>query len=152
MQKTSGNVFLVYIGERIFHIFPKMNSIIGGFSPIPFRIFLNYVTILNSSPMQHLRLCYLRQKVGNDWKLLTVLTQNFVLNVTGFQYLTLKRTDKFRLRQQSIPSSIHKFTFERHLVFLLLPLNICHTLFYCYYCSVRTNICWLSLRNYSFRK
>ena len=68
---------------------------------IPFRIFVHHVTILNSSFMQHLRWSSLCQKIGNGWKLLlTVVTENFVLNETGLLNLTLKLIDKF------IPSGI----------------------------------------------
>ena len=39
-------------------------------------------------------------KKGNDWKLLlTAATSRFVLNVTGLLDPTLKRIDKFWLRQ-----------------------------------------------------
>ena len=54
--------------------------------------------------MQHLRWNSLCQKIGNGWKLLlTVVTQNFVLNETGLLNLTLKLIDKF------IPSGIQMF-------------------------------------------
>ena len=35
-------------------------------------------------------------------------------------------------------------------MFLLLTLNTFLIWFYCYYCWIQTNKCWLSLRNYSF--
>ena len=50
--------------------------------------------------MQHLRWSSLRQKNVNNWEqLLTVVTDSFVLNVTGLPDLILKCIDKFRLRQ-----------------------------------------------------
>ena len=33
---------------------------------------------------------------------------------------------------------------------LLLTLNICRIWFYCYYCLIRTNKCWLSLKKFFF--
>ena len=55
-------------------------------------IFVDHVTIFNSSPVQHLRWSSLSQKIGNDWKLLLAV-------VTRLLDLTLKYIDKFRLRQ-----------------------------------------------------
>ena len=50
---------------------------------IPFRIFVNHVTIFSSSPMQQAR-CSLWQEISNSWKvLLTVVTKSFVVNMTG---------------------------------------------------------------------
>ena len=46
MQKTSVSIFLGYLGERIFHIFPRLHSIMGS-APIPF---LWIVTICNLNP------------------------------------------------------------------------------------------------------
>ena len=49
-------------------------------------------------------------KMRNGWKLLlTVVTKSFVLNVTGFPDVTLKRIYKFRLRKKSISSGFNKF-------------------------------------------
>ena len=46
--------------------------------------FVDHVTIFSSSPMQHLRRSFVT-KIGNSWKLLlTVVTESFILNVTGF--------------------------------------------------------------------
>ena len=48
---------------------------------------------------------FLVTKNGNSWELLlTVFTESFVLHVTGLLNPTLKCWDKFRLRQESIPS------------------------------------------------
>ena len=45
--------------------------------------FVDHVTIFSSRPMQHLRRSFVT-KMGNSWKLLlTVVTESFVLNVTG---------------------------------------------------------------------
>ena len=105
---------------------------------------MDHVTIFNSRPMPHQRWSFLWQKIGNGWKLLAVVTKSFVLNVTGLLDPTLKSIDKMRLRQLSIPSAIYIFkvskkqtrttcqiyskvvikTSERHLVLLLLTLNI----------------------------
>ena len=82
MQKTYGNIFLGYPGGRVFHILPRLPSIMrcvcvcvcGGVAPNTFRIFVNHVTIFNSSPLHHLRWSSLQQKIINNWKLLlTVL-------------------------------------------------------------------------------
>ena len=87
-------------------------------------------------------------KNGNSWELLlTVVTDSFTLNVTRCLDPTLKYIDNFRIRQQSIPSSIYMFkvsknrttcqiyskltikTLEQCLVLPLLTLNTFHTLF-----------------------
>ena len=72
MQNTSGNVFLGHQGRRVFHIFPRLHSIIGvGMWPqILYKIFVNHVTIFNSSPVQYLRWSSFWQKIGHGWKLL----------------------------------------------------------------------------------
>ena len=62
MQNTSGNEFLGPLVEIVFHIFPILHWIMkrrgrmgGRGCPIPFRIFVDHVTIFNLSPMQHLK-------------------------------------------------------------------------------------------------
>ena len=51
MGKTSGNRFLEQLGERVFHIFPKLHPI-RGVTPAPLIQFsLDHVTIISSSPM-----------------------------------------------------------------------------------------------------
>ena len=81
MWKTTENVFLVDLGEKIFHIFQRLHSIMVV-PPILFRIFMDHVTILSSRPMEHLRRSFVTN-IGNSWKLLlTVVTVSFVLNVT----------------------------------------------------------------------
>ena len=80
----------------------------GVWPLIPF--FEDHVTIFNSSPMQHLGWSFLWQKIGNGWKLLlTVSIVSFVLNVTQLLDPTLECIDKFRFRQQSVPSIIYMF-------------------------------------------
>ena len=128
---------------------------------IPFRIFVDYVTIFNSSPMQHLRWSSFWQK-SNDWKLLlTFVTENFIINIAGLLDLTLKCINKFTLFNVSkkdtrtvcqIYSKLTVETPERHLVLLLLTLNIFCALFYHWYCWIWTNKCHLGLRNGSFRQ
>ena len=67
MQKTTGNVFLGHQGGWVFHIFPKLHSIIKlGCPLIHLRIFVDHVTLFNLSPMQHLRWSSLWQK-KNSW-------------------------------------------------------------------------------------
>ena len=111
----------------------------------PFRISVDHVTIFNSSPMQLLR--------WSSW-LETAVDCCYIelrFNMTGLLDPTLKCIDKFRLRQGSIPSAIYMFkvskkhtrttcqiysklvikTPQRHLVLLLLTLNIFRTLFCC---------------------
>ena len=58
-----------------FSYFSKLHSIMGGAFSIPLKIFVGYVTIFNSSPIQHLRWSSLWQKISNVWKpLLTIVT------------------------------------------------------------------------------
>ena len=97
-----------------FAYFPKAALDHGWCHPIPFRIFVDYVTMSNWNPMQYLRCSFLWQKIRNSWKLLlTVVKENFTLNVTGLIYPTLKHKDKFRLRQLSIPSGIYMFKLSK---------------------------------------
>ena len=84
MWKASEDVFLGYLREWVFHIFPKMQSIMGV-SQIPFKIFVD-VTIFKMA------------KNGGNWELLLTVTEKFVLNVTGLLGPSLNRIDKFRLR------------------------------------------------------
>ena len=65
--KASGNVFLGHLGGWVFHIFPRLHSIMyvcvcvnvcvegGRWSLILFRVLVDHITIFNSSSMQHLR-------------------------------------------------------------------------------------------------
>ena len=49
-------------------------------------------------------------KIGNSWKHLFIsVTENFVLNVSGFLDPTLKQIDKFRWWRKIIPSDIYMF-------------------------------------------
>ena len=65
---------------------------------IPFRILMD-VTVFNSSPMKNQdgALYDKKQVIAGNWP--TVVTESFVLNVTGLLDLTLKYIDTFRLRQ-----------------------------------------------------
>ena len=97
MQKTSGNVFLGYLGVS-FSYFPKVASDHGRSPHISFRSFMDHVTIFSASSMYHLQWISLRQKIGNSWKLpLTIVTENFLLNMAGLLDPTLKDIDKLRL-------------------------------------------------------
>ena len=52
------NVFLGNLLEGVYHIFPhfpKVGLDHEGWSPIPFKIFIDHFTIFNSSPMKHLK-------------------------------------------------------------------------------------------------
>ena len=87
MQKTSGDVFLRYLRRVSFSYFLQIMGL-----AIPFKIFVDYVTMFNPSTVQNLKLSILWHKIGNGWKLLlTVATR--LLN------LTLKCIDKSRIRQ-----------------------------------------------------
>ena len=112
------------------------------------------------------------RKNGYIIMLMTVVTESFVLNVTGLLDWTLKHIDKCRLRQYQysirhlhiqthqkntktkcqIYSKLAINSPERHHVLLLLILNIFCTWLYSYYCWIWTNKCWLGLRNYISRK
>ena len=110
MWKTSENVFLGHLRGWVFHIFPRLHSIMKGRGglpcpTIPFRIFVDHVAVCNI-----LRWSSLWQKIVNGWKLLLiVLTWRFVVNVTELLDLTLKCINEFRLRQYSNPSAIYMF-------------------------------------------
>ena len=55
MQKTSGNVFLGILGEWVFHIFPRLHSIMAGVPQYLFGSGPQFRgSIFHSSPMQHL--------------------------------------------------------------------------------------------------
>ena len=117
---------------------------------IPFRIFVDYVTIFNSSPMRQLR--QLRQQLRQLIQALCnelFVTKLISLNVTELLDLTLKHNkNQIKAIKYSIPQlhahsqqrntttrcQIHsKLTIktpEQNQVFLLLTLNIFCTLFY----------------------
>ena len=63
-----------------------------------------------------------------------------------------KVSKKHTRRMCQIYSKLVIKTPEQHLVLLLLTLNIFYILFYCQYCWIRTDKCWLGLRNSSFRQ
>ena len=88
--KTSENVFLGHLGEWVFHIFLRLHSIIGSALPqIPIRILWIMLNIEFKPYVAKVEL---------------FVTKKFFMNVIGLLALTLKHIDKFRLRQQSIPS------------------------------------------------
>ena len=60
-------------------------------------------------PMQHLRWNFC-EKNDNSWELLLTVFTELHLKCKGLLDPTLKGIDKFRLRQQSIPSSIYIFS------------------------------------------
>ena len=62
--KTSGYVFLGHLRGSVFHIFPTLHLIkcVSGWPSIPFRIFVDHVSIFNWSPVQHLSLSSLWRK------------------------------------------------------------------------------------------
>ena len=47
--------------------------------------------------MQHLRCCFLYQKLENRQRLLTVVTKGFILKVTGLLYPNLQQKNRFRV-------------------------------------------------------
>ena len=55
MQKSCRNVFLGHLGDRVFHIFPKVALDHGVCPQMSFRIFVYHFITLNSSPMQHVQ-------------------------------------------------------------------------------------------------
>ena len=114
---------------------------------------------VSSSSTQDLRWSSLWQKIWNGWKLfLTVATESFILYVAGFLELT-QGIDNFRLRQVFHPAITCSNTKKKkkktlkmchlypkltwktpgRLLLLLSTLNTFCTLFYCYYCWIRTN-------------
>ena len=48
-------IYLGHLEECVLHISPKVKLSHGWCPPIPFRIFVDHVTIFSSSLMQHLR-------------------------------------------------------------------------------------------------
>ena len=60
MDKIFGNIFLGYVGGWVFHIYPRLHLIMGPL--IPFRIFVDHVTIFSLNPGQHLRCSSFWQK------------------------------------------------------------------------------------------
>ena len=94
-----------------FPFFPMVALDYGDCPPIPFRIVVNHVTISSSNSMPHLRWSTLWQKIGNSWKLLeTIVTESFVLNVTGLLDPTLKLIKYFihHLHQVQVSSESAK--------------------------------------------
>ena len=92
MQKTS-NVFLGHLVERVFHIFPRVYSIMGVARGAP-DTFYNSVEHKPYATTK-MELFVARNRSQPE----TVVTDNFVLNVTGLLHPTPKCKNKFRLRQ-----------------------------------------------------
>ena len=63
MPKTSANEFLGSLGERVFHIFPILHSIMEGATH---TFFVDHVTIFSLSPMQDLKWRQNVTKNGNN--------------------------------------------------------------------------------------
>ena len=74
MQKTSRNNLraIFKISRKVsFSCFPKVALDHGERCPlVPFRVFVDHITIFSSDPMQQLRWKSLWQEIGNSWKLL----------------------------------------------------------------------------------
>ena len=51
MWKNSGNLFLGHLAKWFYHVFPMLHSIMGV-PPIYFKVFMDHVTIFNSSRTQ----------------------------------------------------------------------------------------------------
>ena len=90
------NLWKEHLGESVFHIILTPHLIMGvappPSPPIPFRIFMDRVTIFSSSSMQHLSRRSLWQKMEP----------------------TLKCINKFRLRQENIPTNIYIFKVSKN--------------------------------------
>ena len=98
------NLWKEHLGESVFHIILTPHLIMGVAPPslppptslppppIPFRIFMDHVTIFSSSSMQHLSRRSLWQKMEP----------------------TLKCINKFRLRQENIPTNIYIFKVSKN--------------------------------------
>ena len=81
MWKTSGNVFLGYLGERFFQISPRLHSIMGGV-PNSFQNFRGCYNIqFKSYTPSKIKLFVTKNRKQLEL-LLTVATESF-LNVTG---------------------------------------------------------------------
>ena len=126
IRKTSGNVFLGHLGEWVFHIFLKLHLIIGSALPqIPFRILWIMLNI--------------EFKPCAASKVELFVTKKFFMNVIGLLALTLKHIDKFRLRQQSIPSNNYRFTvsnktLEQHAKYIQHYQQRHQNNIWCFYC------------------
>ena len=91
-KKLQEIYILGLLQQNKFFIFPKGCNQSWVVLLIPLRIFVNHITIFSSSPTQHLRWSSLWQKIRNSSKLfLTIVTESFVLSVTGLLDPTLKQ-------------------------------------------------------------
>ena len=135
MRKTSGNVFSSFKGSR--------------------RIFVNHITIFNSSAMEHLRWSYLWQKTGKGWNLCWLLLCCYIFKISNSPPSPQKNKNKQTKKNKHIHvssiftvnnkdtrttcgTSIVNFKHIFHFILLLSLLN--------------SNKYWLSLKNYSFRQ
>ena len=145
--------------RKTFSYFRRLHWIMVGVPQYLLEFSLYYS--VSSSSMQDLRWSSLWQKIWNGWKLfLTVATESFILYVAGFLELT-QGIDNFRLRQKYSIQQLHvqiqqkktlkmchlypRLTWKTpgRLLLLLSILNTFYTLFYCYYCWIRTNADWV---------
>ena len=133
------------IQESEFLIFSRCYTQSQGFTPQPIsiRIFMDLATTFSCN-IQDGAFCEKKWVYNNREMLMTVVTESFVLNVTGLLDWTLKHIDKCRLRQYQysirhlhiqthqkntktkcqIYSKLAINSPERHHVLLLLILNI----------------------------
>ena len=138
MRKTSGNVFSSFKGSR--------------------RIFVNHITIFNSSAMEHLRWSYLWQKTGKGWNLCWLLLCCYIFKISNSPHppkktKTKKNNKKKQTKKTKKNTRTSIFTCqvylqltiktpEQHVAPLLLTLNIFFTLFCCYHCWIQINTGW----------
>ena len=138
MRKTAGNVFSSFKGSR--------------------RIFVNHITIFNSSAMEHLRWSYLWQKTGKGWNLCWLLLCCYIFKISNSPPSPQKNKNKKKQKKHqnkhihvssiftvnnkdtrtTCGTSIVNFKHIFHFILLLSLLN--------------SNKYWLSLKNYSFRQ
>ena len=154
MWKTSGNVFSGHVAEWVFHIFPRLPSIMCLLKP-------EYSWVMLQCSVQRWSWSLWWQKIGNRWKLLSIVfTESFILNMMGLLDPAWKHINKFYLKviklfnlsKKALYSELTIKTPEWHLLLQFLTSNIFCNLFYCYYCWIRTNKCWLGLTICSFRQ
>ena len=145
------------IQEGEFLIFSKGLNHEG--SPDAFQNFLGSCYNIQFKPYATSKMQLFQKKRGNSWKLLlTVVTENLVLNLTGLQDPTLKNTSinldqgnkgtkysiwhlhvqiqqKKKKEKKTLETCLSvSYIFKlKRLLLLLITLNIFRTLFYCYY-------------------
>ena len=146
MRKTSGNVFSSFKGSR--------------------RIFVNHITIFNSSAMEHLRWSYLWQKTGKGWNLCWLLLCCYIFKISNSppspQKNKNKQTKKNKKKNKKKNTRTSIFTCQVYLQLTIkTPRTTCgtsivnfkHIFHFILLLSVlNSNKYWLSLKNYSFRQ